>query len=84
MLYFIGVMLLWFLLRVYCRMANSNSRSLPYELNRVYLDPYEAKEISLLSFAKIRPIDEVELSEDEVRRVLEASKQLSRSRSVDR
>ena len=84
MLYFVGVMMLWFCVRIYCRMANSNSRSLPYELNRVYLDPYEAKEISLRSFAKIWPLDEVELSEDEVRRVLKASKQLSRSKSFDR
>ncbi len=81
MIYFFGVLLLWFVLRVYCRIVSSITKSLPYDLNRIYLDPYEPEQDSSRSFARIQPLDEVELSEDLVRKVLIESKRLSKLNS---
>ena len=82
MLYFISVMSLWFSLRVYCRIVGSVNESEPYSLNKVYLDPYVAQNDQERNFANIMPVDQVSISEEEVRSVLLESKRLSHRREI--
>lgn len=77
MLYFIGVLVLWFLLRVYCRIVGSENKSEPYSLNKIYLGLYVAQNDQERNFANIIPVDQVSISEEEVRSVLLESKRLS-------
>ena len=77
MFYFISVFIIWFLVRLYCRIVYADRLSQPYHLNRVYLDPIDFKCTEKRSFASIRPVDELSIDEDEIRRVLIESKKLS-------
>jgi hypothetical protein len=81
MLCFIGVLLLWFLVRLYCRIANVDQTSQPYELDKIYLDPITPDGGANKGYAIIQPEENWSISEDEVRRVLKASKELSKSTS---
>lgn len=78
MVYFIGVLVIWFLIRLYCRTVTVDHVSQPYELNRVYLDPFDSGGDAKKGYGFIRPEDEWSIGEDEVRQVLKESRELSK------
>jgi uncharacterized protein YggT (Ycf19 family) len=78
MFYLSGVLLIWFVIRVSCRYTSVTRERMPYELNRILLEPIEPVGDPLRSWAVIQPVDSLSISEEEIRAVLQASKALSR------
>ena len=78
MLYLVGVIIIWFVIRVSCRYVSVTRERMPYELNRILLEPIEPVGEPLRSWAVIQPVDSLSISEAEIRAVLQASKALSR------
>ncbi len=78
MFYLVSVFILWFVIRVSCRYVSVTRERMPYELNRILLEPIEPVGDSLRSWAVIQPVDSLSISEAEIRAVLQASKALSR------
>jgi uncharacterized protein YggT (Ycf19 family) len=78
MFYLVSVFIIWFAIRVSCRYVSVTRERMPYELNRILLEPVEPVGEPLRSWAVIQPVDSLSISEEEIRAVLQASKALSR------
>lgn len=81
MLYFVCVMLLWFLVSLCYRIVSTELVSEPYRLNEILLNATEPGSDPKIGYASIQPEEDWSIDEDEVRRVLKASKELSRSKA---